>query len=300
MSRRSPWASLPTEAIHPGSAELDLLDPAAVLELMAREDGRAVEAVAEEAPRIERAARLMAGALGSGGRVYFAGAGTSGRLGVLEAAECPPTFGTAPERIVALVAGGDRSVFRSREGAEDDESSGAERLREKRLAKGDLVIGLTASGVTPFVRGALGFARERGAPTVLVTCGRRVRGIADVVVAPAVGPELLAGSTRMKSGTATKLVLNRITLLAMIRLNKIFGPYMVDLRPGSAKLRDRAARIVAALGEVTPRKARELLSAAGDVKTAVVMARLRLDVPEARKRLKRARGDLRRALERRS
>jgi len=258
-----------------------------------------VTAVEAEAPRIARAALALARALSRGGRVFLAGAGTSGRLGVLEAAECPPTFGTVPDRIVGLIAGGGEAVHRAVEGAEDREAEGRRLLRARRLRPEDLVVGISASSVTPFVRGALVFARERGASTVLVTCAPGARGLrrlADVVVAPRVGAEVLAGSTRMKAGTATKLVLNRMTLLAMVRLKKIYGPFMVELRPGSAKLRDRARRMVETLASVDSERALKLLEQAGDVKTAVVMGRLEISSAEARRRLARRKGDLRAVL----
>jgi len=195
------------------------------------------------------------------------------------------------------MAGGDGAVFHATEGAEARESDGPNVLRSKRLRGTDLVVGISASSVTPFVHGALSFVRERGAATVLVTCGTRVRGVADVVVAPAVGAELLAGSTRMKAGTATKLVLNQVTLLAMIRLKKVFGPYMVDVKLTSAKLRDRALRMVEALVGVDRAGAQKLLEASGDhVKTAVVMGRLGLSREKARRRLSEAGGDLRSVL----
>ena len=297
--RRSIWDSLPTEALHPESANLDRLPPGALLELLSKEDRKVVTAVEAEAPRIARAALALARALSRGGRVFLAGAGTSGRLGVLEAAECPPTFGTVPDRIVGLIAGGGEAVHRAVEGAEDREAEGRRLLRARRLRPEDLVVGISASSVTPFVRGALVFARERGASTVLVTCAPGARGLrrlADVVVAPRVGAEVLAGSTRMKAGTATKLVLNRMTLLAMVRLKKIYGPFMVELRPGSAKLRDRARRMVETLASVDSERALKLLEQAGDVKTAVVMGRLEISSAEARRRLARRKGDLRAVL----
>ena len=296
---RSIWVSLETESLHPRSANLDRLEPEALLAILSREDRKVVAAVEAEGRRVLEAALALARTLLDGGRVFIAGAGTSGRLGILEAAECPPTFGTDPDRIVGLIAGGSDAVFRAVEGAEDRESDGRRFLRARRLRPGDLVVGISASSVTPFVRGALLYARERGASTVLVTCasGRRgLRRLADVVIAPRVGPEVLAGSTRMKAGTATKLVLNRMTLLAMIRLKKVYGPYMVEIRPGSAKLRDRARRMIERLAAVDPERASELLDQAGDVKTAVAMGSLGLSAAEARRLLARAKGDLREAL----
>ncbi|MGH9391379.1 MAG: N-acetylmuramic acid 6-phosphate etherase [Vicinamibacteria bacterium] len=256
-------------------------------------------AVEAEAPRIAKAALALARALSRGGRVFLAGAGTSGRLGVLEAAECPPTFGTPPDRIVGLIAGGREAVHRAVEGAEDRKGDGRRLLRARRLGPKDLVVGISASSVTPFVRGALDFARERSASTVLVTCAPGARGLrhlADVVIAPSVGAEVLAGSTRMKAATATKLVLNRMTLLAMVRLKKVYGPFMVELRPGSAKLRDRARRMVEALASVDSERASKLLQQAGEVKTAIAMGRLGISSAEARRRLARRKGDLRAVL----
>jgi N-acetylmuramic acid 6-phosphate etherase len=288
------WAELPTEALHPESGDLDRKSPGELLALMAREDRRVVEAVRRESARVARAASLVGRALGEDGRVLLVGAGTSGRLGILEATECPPTFGTDPDRVRGFIAGGPRAVFRAVEGAEDHEEEGERELRRLRLRRGDVVIGISASSVTPYVRGALRFARDRGARTVLVSCGTRPRGIADVVVSPRVGPEVLSGSTRLKAGTATKLVLNQITLLAMARSNRIYGPFMVDVRPGSAKLRDRARRMVQRLATVDAERARELLEAArGEVKTAVVMERLGLTPAAARRRLRTAKGNLR-------
>ena len=288
-------AKLKSESVNPRTVDIDLASSREILRLIHAEDRRAVEAVGKVLPQIGRAAKLYEEVWRSGGRIFYVGAGTSGRLGVLDAAECPPTFGTAPERIEALVAGGRGAVFRSVEGAEDRERGAVGTLRSRKLGKKDLVVGISASSVTPFVRGALAFARRRGARTVLVTCGPRVRGVADVVVAPKVGPEVLAGSTRLKAGTATKLVLNQLTLLAMIRLKKVYGPFMVDVRPRSKKLVDRAVRIVASILCVDRENASKLFRRAGnDVKVAVVMGRLGLSRAEARLSLERAKGDLRR------
>jgi N-acetylmuramic acid 6-phosphate etherase len=291
---RSIWESLETEALHSKSARLDELSPRDLLDLLSEEDRKVVAAVEAESPRIARAAIALSRTLLRGGRAFFVGAGTSGRLGVLEAAECPPTFGTDPDRIVGLVAGGNGAVFRAIEGAEDREADGKRLLRSRRLSRKDLVVGISASSVTPFVRGALDFAGERSASTVLVTCAANAnRRLADVVVAARVGPEVLAGSTRMKAGTATKLILNRMTLLAMVRLKRVYGPFMVALRPGSAKLRDRARRMIETLGAVDARRAAALLEETGDVKAAVVRARLGISSAEARRRLARKGGDLR-------
>jgi len=293
----SRWARLLTESRNPRSRRLDTLPTEKVVALLLDEDRRAVAAAARERGAIARAARLTADALGRGGNVVLVGAGTSGRLGVLEAAECPPTFGLDSRRIRAVMAGGRDAVFLSQEGAEDRADRG--RAEGRRVRARDLLVGVSASSVTPFVRGALAAARARGAPTVLVTCapGRGLRRIADVVVAIRTGPEVLTGSTRLKAGSATKAVLNAITTAAMVRLGKAYENLMVDLKPTSAKLRDRSQRIVAAAGRVSDREAARLLGAArGEVKTAVVMARLGVASHVARRRLAAARGHVRKAL----
>lgn len=298
---RGRWARLPTERRNPRSRHLDRLSAERVVALVLDEDRLALAAAGRRRAVVARAACLLARTLEAGGDVVFAGAGTSGRLGVLEAAECPPTFGTAPRRIRAVVAGGRASVFRSREGAEDREDDG--RREGRRLHARDLLIGVSASSVTPFVRGALGGARARGARTVLLTCspGRGLRAIADVVIAIPTGPEVLTGSTRLKAGSATKAVLNALTTAAMVRLGKVYQNWMVDLRPTSAKLVDRGRRIVAAAADVSSAEARRLLKASGgEVKTAIVMGRLGVPAAEARARLARARGRVGPALELRS
>src|SRR5213592_5292351 len=238
---------------------------------MNREDRRAVLAVARVRRQIATAVETIVAALRRRGRLFFVGAGTSGRLGVLEAAECPPTFGTPPRLVQAIIAGGPAAVFRSREGAEDDTRAAA-RAVGARVRPGDAVVGVSASGVTPFVRAALAAARRRGARTVLVACNpTTARGSrADVVVAPATGPEVLAGSTRLKAGTATKLVLNTLTTATFVRLGKVYGNRMVDLRPRSAKLRARALGLVREIGGVSQRQAARLVEgASGSAKLAI-------------------------------
>jgi N-acetylmuramic acid 6-phosphate etherase len=293
------WAGLLTESRNPRSRALDTLPTPGVVGLLLDEDRRALAAAARVRAPIARAAVLAARALAAGGRIVFLGAGTSGRLGILEAAECPPTFGTDPDRIRAVMAGGPGAVFRAVEGAEDRAPDGAREGR--RLRRGDLLIGISASSVTPFVRGALRAARARRAGTVLVTCapGPALRRLADVVIVVRTGPEVLTGSTRLKAGSATKAVLNAITTAAMVRMGKAYENLMVDLRPTSAKLEDRMRRIVSSAARVPPREAARLLAAArGEVKTAIVMGRRRVGPEEARRRLARARGRVRRALAR--
>ena len=289
---------LPTERPNPQSRALDRLTPAAIARLMNRADGDALRAVGRAAPAIGRAVTAIVERLGSGGRLIFVGAGTSGRLGVIEAAECPPTFNTSPGQVQAVMAGGHGAVFRSVEGSEDDARAGARAIR-CRARRGDAVVGIAASGVTPFVRAALAEARKRGALCALVTCNPAApRGVAGMVIALRVGPEVLAGSTRLKAGTATKLALNTITTAVFTRLGKVYGNRMVDLQPKSAKLRARAERLVAELGRVSRSRAqRLLLEARGSAKVAIVMARRGESAVSARRRLLSARGFLGRALE---
>jgi N-acetylmuramic acid 6-phosphate etherase len=291
------WSSLMTEGRNPRSRGLDTMSTARVVRLLLEDDRRALTATVGQSRAISRAAERAARALEAGGRVVFLGAGTSGRMGVLEAAECPPTFGLDPSQVRAVMAGGEGAVFRAAEGAEDDEANG--RREASALRPPDLLIGISASSVTPFVRGALAAARENGVATVLVTCapGPGLRRVADTVVAIASGPEVLTGSTRLKAGSATKAALNAITTAAMVRLGKAYDNLMVDMRPTNAKLQDRARRIVAAAAGVDPEEAERLLSqAGGDVKTAIVMGGRRVSAPEARARLASARGHVRRAL----
>ncbi len=265
---------------------------------MQAEDRRVLQALRAARPAIARAAETLRETYLSGGNAYLFGAGTSGRLAVLEAAELPPTFGTDPRRVRAVMAGGRGAVFRAREGSEDRREEG--RRGAGRVSPRDLVVGISASSVTPFVRAALERARKRGARTILLTAARSsgLSRIADLVVLLEVGPEVLAGSTRLKAGTATKLALNQITTSAFASAGRVFGPWMVDLRAGSAKLKDRAARIVAAAAGLSPRRARALLARAkGEVKVAIVTGRTGQTPSQARKRLESARGDLRKALE---
>jgi N-acetylmuramic acid 6-phosphate etherase len=292
------WRKLGTEAVHPRSARLDRLGIERIVALLQTEDRRVLEALRKARPAIVRAAKLFQETYVSGGICFFFGAGTSGRLAVLEAAELPPTFGTAPRRVVAVIAGGRGAVFRAREGAEDRRDDGAHAAAKAR--KNDLAIGVSASSVTPFVRGALEEARRRGARTVLVTASRSpgTAKFADVVVSLDVGPEVVAGSTRLKAGTATKLALNQITTSALASAGKVFGPWMIDLRAGSEKLRDRALRIVAAACGVSSEDARRLLARSrGELRTAILMGRTGVRYAEAGRRLDDANGDLRAALE---
>jgi N-acetylmuramic acid 6-phosphate etherase len=292
------WRQLSTEAANPKSARLDRLGIERVVALMQSEDRRVLGALRKARPEIVRAAEAFRDVWVGGRSCWLFGAGTSGRLAVLESAELPPTFGTDPKRVQAVIAGGRGAVFRAKEGAEDRADKGSRAAAKS--SKGDLAIGVSASSVTPFVRGALERARRSGARTVLVTASRsrETKEFADIVVRLDVGPEVVAGSTRLKAGTATKLALNQITTSAFVSAGRVFGPWMVDLRAGSAKLRDRALRIVAAATETSPEAARRLLARAkGQIRAAIVMGRAGVTPAIARKRLEAARGDLRVALE---
>lgn len=290
------YARLPTEQANPRTRNIDTKSSSEIVRLIIAEDRLVPAAVARVERELALGVDALARTLASGGSVLLLGAGTSGRLAVLEAAECPPTFNTSARQIRAVIAGGKPSVFRAKEGAEDEPALGVKAAAAVRA--GDSVIGVAASGVTPFVHAALAEAKKRGATTILVTSNGRPKGRhADIVIAPLVGPEVVTGSTRLKAGTAAKLVLNALTTGAMIRIGKVYDHWMVDLKPTSRKLRLRGERIVADLGRVTPARASALFRAAdGSVKTAVVMARRRLDAAAARALLARSGGALRRAL----
>jgi len=278
------------------SMRLDDMPIEEAVSLMNAQDARAVQAIAAEQPNIARAVELVARALGQGGRLIYFGAGTSGRLGVLDAAECPPTFRTDPEMVQGVIAGGEAAMFRAQEGAEDKPEGGASAVDQKNVGPDDVVMGIAAGGTTPFVHGALRRARERGAMTIFFTCVQATAGepAVDLVIRPLVGPEVLTGSTRLKAGTATKLVLNTITTLAMVRLGKVYENLMVDLRATNQKLWDRGARIIATLTGLDREPAMDLLRRAdGHVKVAVVMHRRSVDAVQARKLLEDHGGRLR-------
>ena len=289
---------LATEQRHPLSADLDTLSPEEIVHLLLEEDRSGLECALTQNDNIAKSATWIAQTLERGGTIVFAGAGTSGRLGVLEAAECPPTFGTDPNRIQAIMAGGSDAVFAAREGAEDDADMGAQAAAS--LGSGDLLVAISASSVTPWVRGALEQARNAGARTILLTCAssQGLERSADLVIGLDTGAEILTGSTRLKAGSVTKAVLNAMTTAAMVRLGKVHQNLMVDLRPGSKKLKKRAVRIVAQAADISTEAARKLHSAAGgDVKTAIVMACNQTSAERARQSLEKAGGKLRSAIE---
>jgi N-acetylmuramic acid 6-phosphate etherase len=290
VAPRSKWQRLATEAVNPRLARLDTLPAGEIVGLMIDDNRHVHAAIRRQKARISRAANVIASTVLAGGRLVFVGAGTSGRLGVLEAAELPPTFGIDPRMAQAVMAGGRAAVHRAKEGVEDDEAAGRRAVRTLRPARKDVVIGISASGVTPFVRGALTEARRAGAQIVGVTCdaGSPLAKLADVAIVLAVGPEVVAGSTRLKAGTATKVVLNVLTTAAMVRAGKTYGNLMVDVQASSAKLHDRAQRIVERATKIGGDEAGALLERAGwNVKAAILMQQAGISRAEAVSRLRR-------------
>jgi N-acetylmuramic acid 6-phosphate etherase len=291
MAARSKWQGLPTEAINPATLAIDKLSPADIVEGMLNEDRKMLAAVQREKERIAVGVEIITQVLRKGGRVVFVGAGTSGRLGVLEAAEMPPTFGTSPDLVQAIMAGGRGAILRPREGVEDNYEEGARSMNRLKPSKKDVVIGVSASGMTQFVRGALTRARRATSKIIFVTCDPRtdLQTFVDLTIAPAVGPEVIAGSTRLKAGTATKIVLNMLTTASMIRIGKTYGNLMVDVQTGSEKLRDRARRIIIIVTGLEYDDADKLLRRAHwNVKAAIVMQKSGLTYPRSLARLRRA------------
>jgi N-acetylmuramic acid 6-phosphate etherase len=289
-----------TERRNPRTTNIDLATAAEIVDLMNAEDRTVPEAVATQRAQIARAIELTEEAFRADGRLLYIGAGTSGRLGVLDASECPPTFGTDPEMVQGIIAGGYGALTKSQEGAEDVASDGAAAMDERAVGPNDVVIGIAASGTTPYVRGALERAIERRARTAILSCSPPPADLVkkvDVAILPITGPEVVTGSTRLKAGTATKMVLNMITTGAMIRLGKTYGNLMVDLRAMSQKLVDRGERILMEVCGVDREEARRLIHAAhGSVKTAIVMQKLSTTREEAERLLASARGVIRRVV----
>ena len=291
MPVRSKWQSLPTEAINPDTLGLDKLSPGDIVEGMLHEDRKMLAAVQREKERIAVGIDILAQVLRAGGRIVFVGAGTSGRLGVLESTEMPPTFGTKPGLVQAIMAGGQDAMLRPREGVDDNYEEGARSVNRLRPTKKDVVIGVSASGMTQFVRGALTRARRAGSKIIFITCDPRteLQTFVDLTIAPAVGPEVIAGSTRLKAGTATKIVLNMLTTGAMVRTGKTYGNLMVDVQTGSEKRRDRARRIVTIVTGLEHDDADKLLRRARwNVKAAIVMQKAGLPYSQALSRLRKA------------
>ena len=286
-----------TERRNPRSSKIDTASALEIVDLIGAEDATVPAAVAKARVEIAQAIELIEAAFRSGGRLVYVGAGTSGRLGVLDAAECPPTFGTPPEMVVGVIAGGTPALVRSVEGAEDDTHAAASEMERLAITVHDVVVGIAASGTTPFVQAALSRGHELGARTVFLSCTEPpgpLQDVCDVFITVLVGPEIVTGSTRMKAGTATKLVLNTLTTGAMIRLGKVYGNLMVDLRAWNEKLIDRSQRIVMETTGLDRSAARKVIQAAdGSVKTAIVMARRGVAKPEAEQLLAEHAGRLR-------
>ena len=294
------FSLLETEGRNPRTMELDSLPTADLVALLHRENAAILQAVEAVLPAVSRVVDALAERLAIGGRLFYVGAGTSGRLGVLDASECPPTFGVSPDRVQGVIAGGLTALTTSIEGAEDSADVGALNMRERGVAARDVVVGIAASGRTPYVMGAMEQARKAGAFTAAVcnVSNSAMSRSADVTIAAVTGPEPLTGSTRMKAGTAQKLILNLLTTATMIRLGKVYSNLMVDVRATNRKLRDRAARIVMAAADVDREQAEAALGTCdGHVKIAIVMLRLNVTAVEAWRRLEKSGGWVRAALE---
>lgn len=289
-------ASLPTEQRNQASSDIDIASTYEVLKLINAQDKLVPFAIEAELPYIEQAVDRIVDAFKNGGRLFYFGAGTSGRLGIVDASECPPTFGTHPDMVQGVIAGGKDAVFQAQEGAEDKPENGALEVKKRNIKPPDIVCGIAASGRTPFVRGALDEAKKRGVVTILITTTNRkklkaMKMNADILICPDVGPEVVTGSTRMKSGTAQKLILNMLTTASMIRLGKTLGNVMVDLQLTNAKLKERAKRILIELTGVSYDEAVKYLDEShGHVKTALVMILAGAAYEEAKKRLQDADG----------
>lgn len=289
-----------TEQRNPASEAIDALSVGEIVRLMNREDAQVAEAVGREAESIARAIEVIAQRLRAGGRLVYVGAGTSGRLGMLDAAECPPTFNAPPEQVVGVIAGGPRAMTQAAEGAEDHPEIAVEDLKKIGLSDKDVLVGIATSGRTPYVLAGIEYARQLGAYAIGFSCNRdsALAECADLTITPVVGPEVISGSTRLKAGTATKMVLNMLTTASMVLLGKTYGNLMVDLRATNSKLVERSRRIVAMVTGLTQAEAEVRLKCCdGEVKTAIVAQLCSLDPDEARRRLERAGGHLRRALD---
>ena len=291
---------LVTEQPNATSADIDTLSTLGIVQLMNAEDRKVAEAVELQSVAIAKAVDAIAARIATGGRLIYLGAGTSGRLGVLDASECPPTFNTPPEMVVGIIAGGNTALTSAIEGAEDDSVSAVVDLRSREFSSRDVLVGIASSGRTPYVIGGLRYAQSIGAYAIGLTCNpdSELNPCSDLVIAPVVGPEVISGSTRLKAGTATKMVLNILTTATMVRLGKTYGNWMVDLRATNVKLKARSVRIVATITGLNEQQAAErLVQCDGEVKTAIVATKRTVEAAVARDLLKRAEGKLRFALE---
>lgn len=288
-----------TEGLNPDTKDIDECSTQQILELINQEDHKVPEAVKEEIPQIAKAVELLYQALKKGGRMIYVGAGTSGRLGVLDASECPPTYGTSPEQVQGYVAGGDAALRNAAEGCEDNPQLGIDQIEQCKVSKKDVVVGITASGSAAYVTGALKRAAELGAGTIGVVNnkGSRLEQLCDVCIAPVCGPEVISGSTRMKAGTSQKLVLNMLTTTVMIKLGKVYGNRMVDVKASNKKLKERSIRMIQEIAGVNGTIAEEyLLKADGSAKLAVMCLLSGCEAEEGRRRLQKNDGYLKKAL----
>jgi N-acetylmuramic acid 6-phosphate etherase len=293
-------SQLLTEQRNPDTITIDCKTTLEIIDIINAEDANVITAVHREREPIAKAADMIVAAFKEDGRLIYVGAGTSGRLGILDATECPPTYGTDPKMIIGIIAGGKNAVFQSAEGAEDFPENGAKDIQQAEVNHRDVVMGITSGGTTPYVMGALFEAKKRNAKTIFLCCNRETMPIfdVDIIIRPIVGPEAITGSTRMKAGTATKLILNMLTTTTMIKIGKVYENLMVDLRATNVKLTDRAERIIMTVTGVSHNNAKELLeSAFGNAKVAIVMQKLRIDYTEAKKRLDVQGGFVRKVLE---
>ncbi len=293
-------SQLLTEQRNPRTLNIDCKTTLEIIDTINAEDARVFTTVHKEREHIAKAVDLIVTAFKDGGRLMYVGAGTSGRLGILDASECPPTYGTDPGIIMGIIAGGERAVFQSIEGAEDSPENGAKDIQQKEVNGRDVVVGITTGGTTPYVMGALFEAKKRNAKTIFLCCNEETTPHfdVDIIIRPITGPEVITGSTRMKAGTATKLILNMLTTATMIKIGKVYENLMVDLRATNAKLTDRAARIIMTVTGVNREDAKKLLEAAfGNAKVAIVMQKLGIDYPEAKKRLDAQGGFVRNVLQ---
>lgn len=288
-----------TEGRNPDSMHIDEMSVGEILELINREDRKVASSVQEELPYIEKAVQIVVESLSAGGRMFYVGAGTSGRLGVLDAAECPPTFSSPPEMVQGIIAGGPKALIRSMEGAEDNSEAAGLELSRRGLSGKDVVVGIAASRRTPYVVGAIDYARKLGAKTIYISCNPRAQMNipVDVSICPTPGPEVISGSTRMKAGTAQKMILNMITTATMVRMGKVYENLMVDLQVKSRKLAERAKRILAVLAGVSYEEAGQRLDEAeGNLKAAIVMIKTGENFSSALEKLRRTGGNVKKAI----
>ncbi|MFM2479353.1 N-acetylmuramic acid 6-phosphate etherase [Celerinatantimonas sp. MCCC 1A17872] len=293
-------ATLTSEQQNPVSKQLDELDSLAIVTLMNQQDAQVSTAIADILPQVAKAVDLITQSFQQNGRLIYVGAGTSGRLGVLDASECPPTFGVSDQQVIGLIAGGKEAMFKAQEGAEDSPTLAKEELEALKLSANDTLVGIAASGRTPYVIGALEYGNAIGSTTIAISCNRDspIAQEAQLALTPVVGPEVLAGSTRLKSGTAQKLILNMLSTAAMVRMGKCYENYMVDLKASNLKLKARSLRILMQLTDCTQLEAESLLKAAnGQLKTAILMAMTSLDVEQAQTNLEQADGHLKTAIQ---